>query len=77
MIAPKKSRVGRKPTLEGAWLTLCNHAGGIKELAEAIGVAPSTLWRWNNGEAEISPRVARDVRAYAKRHGLACPVDVG
>lgn len=54
------------------WATLADKAGGVAELAEALGVTKVTLWRWSKGEP-IS-RTARMVLAtWCAMHGQKMP----
>lgn len=63
---------GRPTGLTGAWRALCDAAGGMAALAEALGVGQPTLWRWGKGYP-MSPMAKRLVSAYAKRRRLADP----
>jgi len=43
-------------------------AGGMAELAAALGVRPSTVYRWANGTRKMHGIAARAVRGYIE-HG--------
>ena len=64
--------MSRKTSLEGAWLALVHAAGSLGALAEALGVAPSSIYRWGMGQP-ISSLAQAAVRRYAKRRGLDDP----
>jgi DNA-binding transcriptional regulator YdaS (Cro superfamily) len=57
--------MNRRTSLEGRWLKLADKAGGVKRLAEALGVSPSTVYRWGTGRTTRGLWI-RAVRAYAK-----------
>ncbi len=44
-------------------------------LAGALGVRPSTLWRWLAGQSRIDPPALRLLRAYALAPDLAHVLD--
>jgi DNA-binding transcriptional regulator YdaS (Cro superfamily) len=64
--------VSRKTSLEGRWLALAEKAGGVHALASALGVAPSSLYRWGLGRP-ISALARVAVQRYAKRRRMPDP----
>jgi hypothetical protein len=66
--------MSRKTTLTGKWLALAVNAGGLPELAEALGVNPATIWKWHRGDT-MSRLYKKMVREYATRRHLADPTE--
>jgi hypothetical protein len=66
------ARMSRKTSLDGEWLKLAQAAGSVGALADALGVAPSSIYRWGMGRP-ISKLARTAVQRYARRRRLADP----
>jgi hypothetical protein len=65
--------VSRVTTITGPLAALVAHAGGVAELAAALGVSEMTLWRWGTGKAAPRGLAASAVNDWAKRRRLPTP----
>jgi DNA-binding transcriptional regulator YdaS (Cro superfamily) len=65
--------MSRLSSLPGPWLALAEAYGGVAPLAKALGVSPSTVWRWGQGRP-ISGTGVRAVEAAARRKHVPAPV---
>lgn len=84
--APAKTkRVNKKPdpevyetfgragtTLPEDWKRMAEAAGGVKNLADRLGVSQSTLWRWANG-AVVTDNLQTIVALAARFLGVPVP----
>lgn len=64
---------GRPTALTGPWLAMAEHAGGVSELAEALGVTRGALYRWAVGTRTPHATIRGLVTMWARRRGLADP----
>ena len=64
---------GKPTALTGAWLALVQHAGGVRELADALHVDRTTLTRGGTGKRRPSAAVVEAVNGWARRRQLAEP----
>lgn len=65
----------RATTLPTPWREGAERAGGVGELATALGVGRQTLWQWAAGERTPRPISRGSVNAWFRRRGLAEPFD--
>lgn len=63
----------RETTLPAPWREGAERAGGVGELAAALGVGRMTLWQWAAGRRQPHPIVRDAVDAWFRRRGLAAP----
>lgn len=56
-------------------LLLAVHGGKIEAVAAAVGIAPSTAWRWREGLVEPSARKLREVDAALAKIGAKQALD--
>lgn len=63
---------GRASTLPPEWARLADAAGGVGELAEAIGVSPQAVWKWGKG-GNISRLGMAAVRAFCVKKRVPLP----
>ena len=70
------ARVGRKIEVDGPWGELARAAGGMKELAESLGVSTSTLWRWVTEKVPARKSTRIMVAAKAAALGVDDPFEV-
>ena len=65
--------MSRRTTMPAPWATAAAKAGGVAQLAKALGVGTATIWRWSAG-ANVPVAVTKNaVAMWFKRRGLADP----
>lgn len=67
------ARMGRPIELHEPWKSLALVAGGVKGIAEELGVTVRTVHRWGTGAMAIHPLRVGAVRELFKQHGLKAP----
>ncbi len=68
------TKLGRPTTLPEPWCSLAAKLGGVKALADAMGVVPLTLRRWATGEIRMSGPARILYMALCREHGLSTKV---
>lgn len=59
--------------MTGPWLPLVEAAGGVGELADALGVTRNTVYAWGTGRVEAPPLRRQQIEDWARRRKLASP----
>jgi DNA-binding transcriptional regulator YiaG len=49
-----RAEMPRPTTLPEPWISLARKLGGVQGLADALGVAPNTIYRWAHGQRKLS-----------------------
>jgi hypothetical protein len=65
----------RETTLPPVWSALAKEAGGVDELADALGCTRMAVWHWAHGGRMGSKSARKRVNDWAKRRGLREPFD--
>jgi transcriptional regulator with XRE-family HTH domain len=69
-------KVGKPIQLSGPMAPLAHAYDSVTDLAEALGVNPSTIQRWDNGTISPSATARRLLRILAKNRGLPAPFEI-
>ena len=65
-----------KTVLEGEWKAMADYAGGVGQLAKALGVTRLTIHRWGTGKRTPPDVTVEAVNLWARKRGLKAPWDV-
>ena len=71
-----KKRAGRPIKAPAPWGELARSAGGSIKLAESLGVAYSTLYKWSLGTHRIPKLVRKELLGMCQQHGITEGVEV-